>query len=519
MKRAPILFLVTLAAYTLTAGGHLYSPDEEIDFRTTRALATGHGLAIEPMASGEFTRAPRPPRSDGRVYAQYGIGQPILAVPFYRAGAALGRLGTDAFWQRLYGTPAINGKLVGYAPSAAELAPRWACSWFNILLGSLMAALLYLVCFELTRHATASTFAALLYALGSMAWPHSRPFFTESCATFFILLAWYGVLRALRGRMVPWCLLAGAAAGYGALVRMDSVLAYPGLGLLLAVTLVARARRRGAAFWPAWVAFCIPASLAGAVLLGLNVHHFGGMFQTGYAAQPEGVKFSTPLLAGLYGFLFGIGKGLFFFSPALVLGFWGWRPLAELTRRRQPWLVAALAAAILVPFLIQAKWQNWPGGWCWGPRHIFIIHVFLAIPIAALLARAWSAPVRIAALVALIVGIGVQLLACSQDFIYFYQRFFRSPGDRNAFFVTYDPADMVFWDNFYHLSFRSSPKEEPYHVPLFPPRPIQDSLYLPQWSVWTGYPQMLREGTFDNFWTRAWGLSGPIARPPRLPDS
>jgi len=63
-------------------------------------------------------------------------------------------------------------------------------------LGALLAALLYLVCLEITGHGRAAAGAALLYALGSLAWPHSRPFFTESCAAFFILLAWYALLRA-----------------------------------------------------------------------------------------------------------------------------------------------------------------------------------------------------------------------------------------------------------------------------------------------------------------------------------
>lgn len=520
MKKPILIFLITLFAYTLTAGGHLYSPDEEVLFRTTRSLALGKGLAIEPMGHPGFASRPAvPPRPDGREYAQYGIGQPLMAVPFYWAGAALARFGSDATWQKIYGGAALDAQKLGFSPTAGELAPRWACSWFNVLLGAFIAALLYLVCLELTGHPTASAGAAILYALGSLAWPHSRPFFTEACATFWTLLAWYGLLRAMRGhrlaQLLTWCAVAGAAAGYAALVRMDSLLTYPGLAILLLGPIVLAARRQGHSFIAAWVAFCIPAMLAGSVLLLLNKLHFGGLMQTGYSDQPEGVAFSSPLTAGIYGFLFSVGKGLFFFSPVLILGFWGWKPLTRMTQKSHPYAIWALVAAIAAPFILHAKWQNWAGGWCWGPRHIFIIHAFLAIPIAAWLAKGWGPAVRIVSVVALIAGVGVQLLGCSQDFIQFYQRFFRAPGDATGSYVQYDPMDHAFWSNYYQMSFRRGPGDPFRQLPiLYPPRPIQDSLYMPQWSVWSGYPVMLREGGLDNFWAHLLtGASSVSSRP------
>lgn len=34
------------------------------------------------------------------------------------------------------------------------------------------------------------------------------------------------------------------------------------------------------------------------------------------------------------------------------------------------------------------------------------------------------------------------------------------------------------------------------------PRPIQDSIYVPEASVWNGYRDMLEQGFLDNFWFR-----------------
>jgi hypothetical protein len=281
---------------------------------------------------------------------------------------------------------------------------------------------------------------------------------------------------------------------------MDSMFAYPGLALLLLGPIVQAAHRRGILFLVPWVAFALPALCCGLTVLVLNKLHFGNFLATGYADQTEGVSFSSPLLAGLYGLLCSPGKGLFFFSPALVLSFWGWRPLAERLGAQRGWLLGAFGAAILVPLCLHAMWINWAGGWCWGPRHIFMIHAFFAVPIAAWCAAARPSVRRVICSVALVVGAGVQLLGSSQDFIYFHNAFFRAPGQREMFFVTYDSADRAFWDQYYQLNFRFDPTQPVRAVPLYPPAPIQDSIYIPQRSVWTGYPRMWRWGVHDNYW-------------------
>lgn len=504
MKPGPVIFAATLLLYMLSAGGHLYSPDEEVLFRTTRALASGRAPAIQPL-HGFATRPATPPRPDGLEYAQYGLGQPLLAVPFYWAGAALARLGSDELWMRLYGADSLQARLA-FDPVAEQLAPRWACSWFNVLVGALLAWLVFALARELTHNSRAATWTALLFAFATIAWPHSRPFFTESLAALCLGLALFALLKALRAqRMLPWLALAGLAAGYAALVRNDSILFFPGLGLLVAgpVALEARARRRS--IGAAWSTFAIPPLLCGMLILALNLHHFGGPFQTGYADQAEGVAFSTPLAAGLYGFLFSVGKGIFFFSPALVFGLLGWKRLATGQAPYPRTTTAALALMIALFVLVMAKWQNWAGGWCWGPRHIVQIHPFLMLPAAAWLAAGNLFRVRRAlALALLVVGIAVQLLGVSQDFITFYHRFYRTPPsqDRHPAIVMLDPMDRQFWSRFYQVRFRPHPDRDFRPVQLHLPAPTQHSLFVPRCSVWSGYLQMLREGSFDNFWVR-----------------
>ena len=234
MKHLFGVMAITLLAYALTAGGHLYSPDEELMFRTARALAHGEGLLIKPLGESGFATVPAtPPDPAGREYAQYGVGQAIAAVPLVWIGEGLGRLGGAEFWQRLYG-PATTGLAAGgVEPSGRELGARHAVSWFNILLGPFIAALVYLLCGAVTGSRGAAWAAALLYALGTFAWPHSRTFFTEPFATFWLLLAFYAIVRALPELRVKWLIVAGVAGGCALLVRQDSIVAFPALSLLV----------------------------------------------------------------------------------------------------------------------------------------------------------------------------------------------------------------------------------------------------------------------------------------------
>lgn len=494
MRDAIAVFCIALAVYTVTAGGHLYSPDDEILFRTTASLVEDRDLAIEPL-EGFATRG----AADDKQYAQYGIGQPILAVPFYAAGRVLAAMGSDETWARIYGIgPDEPDGARGYPHTAREIAPRFACSFFNLFAAAALAAVLFLLMIELNVGRPAALLTIALYAFGSLAWPHSRPFFSETAAVLFVVIGWYCLLRGLRGRILLWAGLAGAAAGFAALIRLDSILLYPGLALVLLGPIRAAAQREKPSVHP-YVVFCAPAALIGIWILALNWIHFGHPFSSGYSDQPEGISFSTPLSAGLYGFLFSAGKGLFFFSPALVLSLWAWKPLVA----RDRMLAAGVALSIAIPLLVMAKWQNWSGGWSWGPRHIFMIHPFLAIPIGLWLAEGWAWPRRAAAIATLVAGIGVQLLGSSQDFITFHRVFFRNHSHDN-FRVGYDNFDMQYWDQYFRVAAIPPGQDDWIQVPLLAiPAPIQQSLYDPRTSVWNGYPRMWADyGLVDNVWIR-----------------
>lgn len=546
-----LFFWVILASYLATASGHLDSPDAEIQFRTTKSMALRFSMAIAPLGEDGFASRRGP---DGQDYAQYGVGMPLLAVPFYYAGAALSAVIPEAWVHR------VVWPITQYhGGSTEEYLLRFGVSFFNIPVSAAASALFFALMLHLGLPAHGAWMAGLLHALGTYQWAHSRTFFSEPLAallifaSFMLIFHWHRRIddHPADGLSVPrprpWMLpiWAGILAGFAVLVRKDSALFFPGLCIYATLPLVLRAGpvdRAPAATedWRATMPLFSTARwqwqphlfrpvalgatlLTGGMVLGLVTHfvvawlQFGDPTSLGYEDQPEGINFSTPLFAGLYGFLFSAGKGLYFFSPALVLAAVGmWR-----LGRSAPRLTVGMVL-VIVPFCIaMSKWQNWAGGWCWGPRHIHQIHIFLALGLAGwiasgmLAARAQagepseSAPSadaspaiapfhRLWSWVFLIVGAGVQLYGSSQHAVDYYMAAYRNarqepslvarslytPGEAAEYFVLKVAPDGS----------RLGP------VPLSQSgvtAPINDSIYVPQNGQWYGYAAMWRARIHD----------------------
>jgi len=348
-------------------GGHLYSPDAEIMFRTTESIAEKGTTAIEPL-QGFATREGK----DGKEYGQYGLAQPVLAVPFYLVGKVISH---QAKPELIF---SFRSNTIQYHDlSLDSWAKRLAVSRYNQIVSALIAIVVFLCAKELFRSERTAILCALLYGTCTMAWPQSKTFFSEPTAAFFLLTGFY----LLCGR--PRYLLSGVCLGLALLTRTDSIVAFPALGLF---ALYRYPKRISIENLKRILLFMLPIILAGCVIAGYNAYRFGSPFDTGYEDQEEGIKFSTPLLVGLYGLLLSPGKGLFIYSPILLLLF---SAVPRFLRERRDECLALLG--VCAGYLIMmAKWQNWAGGWCWGPRHIFQIHCFLILPIGVLIRSAGS---------------------------------------------------------------------------------------------------------------------------------
>lgn len=127
---------------------------------------------------------------------------------------------------------------------------------------------------------------------------------------------------------------------------------------------------------------------AGGVLALLplyNLWRFGDALDSGYARFYEdlGGLWATPLLHGLAGHLFSPGKSLFLYVP--------WALLAAValclpsTWRRSGLVGAAIAATLVVHFLIYSKATFWAGGYGWSVRYHASLMPLLLVPAGVLL--------------------------------------------------------------------------------------------------------------------------------------
>ncbi len=534
-ERAPLLWLAiaVFLLHALVSGGHLQSPDEELLYRMAEGMALHGTTQVLPLEADlrtaqlppgfppEATFATRPGREPGQFFAQYLPLQPLLAVPLVWLAALFEGILALPFARVLWPTMALQyfEGLPEDEFARAVFRRGVVVTLFGPIVSAVTAVVLARLGKLLTGSRTAGIWIAVLYCLGTMAWPQARTFFTESLAALWALLAldqlirWHG--KPL-GSGARHALLAGLFLALGNWTRVDGPLLTAGFVLGAGALMAWKAFRedtwaRTSGFSFPWrdAAVLVLLPLLGWVLLQqFNAWRFGEADITaGYAHQPEGVAFGTPLLVGLHGFLASPGKGMFFFSPVLVLGIWGWLKAPA----GWNWLKVLVLAGYLPFFIAMAKWQNWDGGWCWGPRHIVQIHLPVMLGAVFLFAgpaAGWTA--RIAATALLAVGIGVQLYGSSQSALDYYREYFLFYGNEEYHQVNLRGMQEDAIARGFGVFIREPDGRLGTEVPPSRlPAPMIDSLYLPQHTQWWTYRRMWRLGYRDWYLWKVFRTSQP----------
>jgi len=361
-------------------------------FRTCEALARDGSFAIgEGLAWQGFGVAPG---REGRLYSVFGPLQPIACVPFARlddawlgdGGARAARLPAGISYHVDRGLfDAVRGS------RPADLRPharRFVASWLNVLAGAAAALLFLLLARTVAGRAEPALGAALLFAAGSLAWPYAGTFFSEPLAAALATGALALLARAdprlpgARGGGDLALAGAGLAAGLSTAAHLTSALYLPPFLLYAAVAAPSGRRGRRA------LVFVAGSALPLAALALHNWLRFGSPLETGRGVDPAAAaalgygRFVAPW-EGLVGLLVSSGKGLLFYSPAVLLGLAAWPAL----RRRSPALAWSLAGAALLRLGFVAARSDWHGGFALGPRLLVTLVPFLLLPVAAWLAE------------------------------------------------------------------------------------------------------------------------------------
>lgn len=225
--------------------------------------------------------------------------------------------------------------------------------------------------YEICEDAQTVAIATFLFLFGTIVFTYSVQFVSNSAAGCLLFLSFYYIYRGNKDReKSPRCFaLAGMFAGIAILFEYPAFLLVPPLFGYLLWT----AFRRVQFSW--FVAGFTPFLL---ILLVYNYSIFGTPFDVTYHhmadithQQEHGQGFlglRVPKIEVLWRLLFGSERGLFYFSPVLLLSF----PGLYFFYRNPKWKKEAVLFLVLILILVLfvSGMSNWPGGWAFGPRYL-----------------------------------------------------------------------------------------------------------------------------------------------------
>ena len=392
-----MLFLFFFSVYALTGQGSIQSVDGKIMFLLTQAMVENHSVSFSEIVSLSDTPGPQ--------YSKYGLGMSVLAIPFY-----------------------LFGKLLSFLLGIeASLATQFTVSMINAMLTALSCLMVFRIAterFEFTLRI--GLFLALGFGLSTIAWYYSEDFMSEPATTFFLLSAVYWVTG--KDRATRDLLWAGTFLALAVSCRLAALVVIPGFIFYQWMVWAESAEKDIKQLVMDLLRPAIPVVAVLMLIMIYNYLRFGGPLETGYE------KISGRFLLGFFGILFSPGKSLFLFNPLTLFGC-----LAFMFFLREQRKTALLFGWLIVSHLVLFSfWHSWQGGMSWGPRLMLVVLPYLILPIGFLL-REHKQAVKIPVLLALVVGILIQLPSVTVNVARYYYEMSRDFGSLGHDQILFSP--------------------------------------------------------------------------------
>ena len=389
-----LLFCLCIFFFGLIPYGGVRSSDSEVVFRVAESLANRGAFSLEHDLEDWHAFGVAMARAD-RLYAIFGPLESVLLAPIVKVSELVNETGwykplvpmlplshytSNGFFDYLDWKTTSNPR-----PHAL----RMLASIFNVLMTAFCVFVFWRILLLLTKSIPASFLVSIMYGIGTHAWAYAGTFFSEPLATLLVLLSFLYLLKADE--------LGGTDGGS----RANRPLFWSGIWMGLAITAHITAALYAPfftlyIFWkdheshPTFLqrlergsVFVVGVFILFFLLGWYNYLRFGSFFETGRTVSANSGEifgygsFVMPL-RGLYGLIFGAGKGVLFFMPVLVLGAFLSKSFLQ-ENRKLFWMVAS---AVVFRVLFIAARSDWHAGFCTGPRYLVMAIPFFLIPLA-----------------------------------------------------------------------------------------------------------------------------------------
>jgi hypothetical protein len=354
----------------------------------TQALVENQNLSFSESVTVAETQ--------GHQYSKYGLGMSVLAIPFYILGKVL-------------------SALLGIE---ASMATQFTVSMINAILTAFSCVMIYHFALDrLNFRSSTGLFLAAGFGLSTIAWYYSEDFMSEPATTLFLLSAVYFTTNPNKESKKISLLIAGIFLACAVSCRLATLLAVP--GFIFYHWIMWKDQQKVSEIGADIFRAALPVAVALIIIMAYNYVRFEDIFESGYEKGGFGGRF----LVGLFGILFSPGKSIFLYNPLTIFGCLAFKRFIAVNKK-----VALFFSWLIVSHLLMfSSWHSWPGGMGWGPRLMLVVMPYLIIPVGYLW-EAFTKEIKLALLVALVLGVVVQISSITVNISRYYYEMSRQFG-------------------------------------------------------------------------------------------
>jgi hypothetical protein len=345
LKAKNIFCLMGIIMGLLFSSGQIENPDTHLRLTQTRLfLETGTwGL---PDNVGEDKHGNIAINDNGKRHMVYNPGQSLVFIPIYTLTKSIFSNAAETYY------------------SAAFLI-----SFLNFFIHALSGYFLYLIAFNLSQSEKKAYFTSLIFCFTSYSFTFAQSTYEHHYEMLFILIAFY---LAISSKTKIKMFQIGLILSVGLLFRTTTILALPCIVILLP--------------HKKQIIFILAGIMPGIIFVMLyNYFRFQHPLESGYNlawSLAHGTNFQfwsfQNFLPNLFGLIISPVKGLFIFSPTLILAIAFYKRFV-IKHRLIAISILLYCSFNLVLFSLNFAWHG--SIWSFGPRYILTIVPLLYLPL------------------------------------------------------------------------------------------------------------------------------------------